>query len=85
MHGTGDPDETATADEGGGLDPREAATLLAQTRRRAQRQFDLNPPLLTLIRVAVILAAYGAVWWSVRGQHPTRARAARPWRRCTEP
>ena len=35
-----DTDETATADEGGGLDPREAATLLEQTTRRAQRQFE---------------------------------------------
>jgi hypothetical protein len=65
-----DTDETATADEGGGLDPREAATLLEQTKRQAQRQFDLAPPLLTLIRAAVILLGYGAVWWSVRDQHP---------------
>jgi hypothetical protein len=65
-----DTDETATADEGGELDPRAAATLLEQTKRRAQRQFDLAPPLLTLIRAAVILVGYGAVWWSVRDQHP---------------
>jgi hypothetical protein len=65
-----DTDETATADEGGELDPRAAATLLEQTKRRAQRQFDLSPPLLTLIRAAVILVGYGAVWWSVRDQHP---------------
>lgn len=60
-----DPD-----DEGGGLDPIEAATLLEQTKRQAQRQFGLNPPLLTVIRAAVILVGYGAVWLSVRGQHP---------------
>jgi hypothetical protein len=59
-----------TADEGDGLDPREAAKLLEQTKRQAQRQFDLAPPLLTLIRAAVILVGYGAVWWSVRDQHP---------------
>jgi hypothetical protein len=70
MNETRDSNETATADNGGGLDPREAATLLEQTKRQAQRQFDLRPPLLTLIRAAVILVAYGAVWWSVRGQHP---------------
>ncbi len=70
MNETHDTDETATADDGGGLDPREAAALIEQTRRQAQRQFDLRPPLLTLIRAAVILAAYGAVWLSVRGQHP---------------
>src|SRR5437870_673049 len=71
MDGThDDTNETMTADEGDGLDPREAAKLLEQTKRQAQRQFDLRPSLLTLIRAAVILVAYGAVWWSVRGQHP---------------
>jgi hypothetical protein len=65
-----DTDGTAPADEGGKLDPSAAATLLEHTKRQARRQFDLNPPLLTLIRAAVILVAYGAVWWSVRGQHP---------------
>lgn len=70
MDGTGDFNETATADDGREFDPREAARLLEQTKREAQRQFDLRPPLLTLIRAAVILAAYGAVWLSVRGQHP---------------
>jgi hypothetical protein len=60
--------ETATADED--LDPRAAAALLEQTKKRAQRQFDLRPPLLTLIGAVVVLVAYGAVWLSVRGQHP---------------
>ena len=72
----GEPDpweaaaETATADEGGELDPREAAALLEQTTRRAQRQLDIRPPLLILTAAMVVLVAYGAVWLSVRGQHP---------------
>jgi hypothetical protein len=70
MNETHDTNETPTADNGGGFDPRAAATLIEQTKRQAQRQFDLRPPLLTLLRAAVILAAYGAVWLSVRGQHP---------------
>jgi hypothetical protein len=70
MDRTGDANETATPDDGREFDPREAATLLEQTKRQAQREFDLRPPLLTLIRAAVILAGYGAVWLSVRGQHP---------------
>jgi hypothetical protein len=65
-----DMNETTTADEGDGLDPRQAARLLEQTQKQAQRQFDLAPPLLTLIRAAVILVGYGVVWWSVRDQHP---------------
>jgi len=59
--------ETATADD---LDPRTAAALLEQTTRRAQREFDIRPPLLMFIGAAVVLIAYGALWWSVRGQHP---------------
>ena len=39
MNETGDSNEAATADNGGGFDPREAATLLEQTRRQARRQF----------------------------------------------
>ena len=70
MNAEGDARETGRADEGGELDPREAAALLEQTRRRAQRQFDIRPPLLMLIGAAVVLVAYGGVWWSVRGQHP---------------
>jgi hypothetical protein len=56
--------------DGRELDPREAAELLEQTRRRAQRQFDIRPPLLMLTGVVVVLIAYGALWLSVRGQHP---------------
>jgi hypothetical protein len=62
--------ETAGADDARELDPREAATLLEQTTRRAQRQLDLHPPLLMLIASLVVLIAYGAVWLSVRDQHP---------------
>jgi hypothetical protein len=65
-----DTSETATADEGEELDPRAAAELLEQTTTRALRQFDIGPPLLMLIAALTVLVAYGAVWWSVRGQHP---------------
>lgn len=64
-----------TSDEGGGLDPREAAALLEQTTRRAERRFELRPPWLTLVAAVVVLVAYGVVWLSVRHQHPYRAPA----------
>src|ERR1035437_10412054 len=38
MNDTRDPEEAATDDDGGALDPREAARLLAQTSREARRQ-----------------------------------------------
>jgi hypothetical protein len=56
--------------EHGQLDPGSAAALLEQATKRAQRQFDIRPPLLMLTGAVVVLVAYGAVWWSVRGQHP---------------
>lgn len=70
MNGTRDTDETAAAGNGDGLGPQEAAALLAQTKRRARRKFEPNPPLLSVLRALVVLAAYGAIWLSVRGQHP---------------
>lgn len=69
-----DPWETAIAtetdDEGGELDPREAAALLEQTRRQAERQFELQSPILMFVAAVTVLVAYGAVWLSVRNQHP---------------
>ena len=65
-----DMHETTTVDEGGEFDPTAAATLLEQTTRRAQRQFEFPSPLLSLIQAAALLAAYGAIWLSVRGQNP---------------
>jgi len=70
MNGTHDLDQAADADDHGALDPREAARLLEQTSREARRQFTLSPPLLTALMGGVILIAYGALWLSVRGQHP---------------
>ena len=63
-------DETTTVDEGGEFDPKAASRLLEATKRRAQRQFEFPTPLLTLIQAVAVLAAYGAIWLSVRGQNP---------------
>jgi hypothetical protein len=62
------PDNTAGS--GGSFDPREAAALLDQTRRQARRQFEPAQPWLLAIRAVLVLAALGAVWLTVRGQHP---------------
>ena len=52
MQGTHDIDETTTADDGDGLDPREAARLLAETKRDAKREFNLSPPWITAFRAS---------------------------------
>jgi hypothetical protein len=69
MNESHDINETEAADEGE-LDPREAAKLLKQTKKDAQRKFDVNSPLLSLIQAGVVAVGYGALWYSVRGQHP---------------
>jgi hypothetical protein len=70
MNGTRDRGDTRTSDEGGGLDPRGAANLLVQTQRQAQRELDFRSPWLSLLAAAGVLVGFGAVWLSVRGQHP---------------
>jgi hypothetical protein len=65
------PDTTA-ADNGGGFDPQQAAALLEQTTQQARRKLQPTPPWLLVTRAVMVLAACGAVWLSVRGQHPYR-------------
>jgi hypothetical protein len=62
--------ETTAASNGADFDPQRAAALLDQTTVQARRQFEANPPWLLVVRAALALVAYGALWLSVRGQHP---------------
>ena len=70
MTGHNHTHEGVPGDNGGELDPREAAALLDETSRRAQRQLDLHPPMLMLVAAVVVVVAYGVIWLSVRNQHP---------------
>jgi hypothetical protein len=69
MQGTHDIDRPVTSDEDR-LDPGEAARLLAQSNRDAQRQFSLSPPWVTTVMGVIILGAYAALWLSTHTQHP---------------
>ena len=62
--------DAATANNGGSFDPRQAAAMLDQTTQQARRQLEPAQPWLLAIRAVLALAACGAVWLSVRGQHP---------------
>jgi hypothetical protein len=55
---------------GGDFDPQQAANLLNQSTQQAQRQLQPNPPWLLVTRAGLALVGYGAIWLSVRGQHP---------------
>jgi hypothetical protein len=76
MNGTLDNDATGMVDEERSLDPHEAAKLLEETRRQAKRGFDYRRPALSLLGAAVVLVAFGALWLSVRGQHPYKGPTA---------
>ncbi|HEU5215656.1 MAG TPA: hypothetical protein VFU30_08960 [Gaiellaceae bacterium] len=62
--------ESDLADDDGQLDPREAAALLERTTTTAEREFDARPTFLIVAAAITVLIAYGAVWLSVRHQHP---------------
>jgi hypothetical protein len=64
------PDTTASAGNGGNFDPQQAAALLNQTSQQARRQLAPSPPWLLATRAVAVLLALGAIWLSVRGQHP---------------
>ncbi len=70
MPGTHDIDQDAPADNGKQFDPHEAARVLADARREAQREFSLTPPLISVLMGAIILGAYVALWLSTHDQHP---------------
>ena len=53
-------------------DPRQSATLLAETNRRARRRLEPYPPWLTATRAVLAPAGCGAIWLAVRGQQPYR-------------
>jgi hypothetical protein len=62
--------DTTTAGNGGSFDPQQAAALLDQTTQQARRKFAPSPPWLLAARGIGVLAALGAIWLTVRGQHP---------------
>jgi hypothetical protein len=70
MNGTRDIGQSETDEDEYRLDPHAAARLLEQTTRQAQRGFDFRSPQLSVLAAAVALLAFGAIWLSVRGQHP---------------
>jgi hypothetical protein len=61
--------DTATG-TGDTFSPQQAAALLDEATWQARRKLVPNPPWVLVTRGVLVLAACGAVWLSVRGQHP---------------
>jgi hypothetical protein len=70
MQGTTDNEPINVADGDDAFAPDQAAALLAQSTRDAQREFDPRNPVLMVLMGALVLVAYGVLWLSTRGQHP---------------
>ncbi|MGH3124838.1 MAG: hypothetical protein ACRDND_27970 [Streptosporangiaceae bacterium] len=69
------PDTTAAGNDGT-FGPPQAAALLDETTQQARRNLAPSPPWLLATRAVMVLATCGAVWLSVRGQHPYKGPTA---------
>jgi hypothetical protein len=70
------PDTATSAGNGGNFDPRQAAALLDQTTQQTRRRLEPAQPWLLVLRALGVLAVCGAVWLTVRGQHPYKGPTA---------
>ena len=52
------------------VDPREAAVLLFETKRKATVGLEINSLVLSFLGALVLPIGFGILWWSVRNQHP---------------
>ena len=62
--------DTIADDHRGDFHPRAAAELLQSSTHRAHQKLEPYPPWLLASRAVLALVAYGALWVSVRAQHP---------------
>lgn len=53
-----------------GMDAQGAAVIMQQARERAGSELRVRRPLLFVTWGLAVLIGYGAIWLSVRGQHP---------------
>jgi hypothetical protein len=72
--GAGMDNQAGTGEERD-LDVQQAALIVEQARAKAQQELRTTHPAIYLTWAGVYLIGYGAIWLSVRGQHPYRAPA----------
>ncbi|MFZ0173247.1 MAG: hypothetical protein WAL04_16320 [Acidimicrobiales bacterium] len=61
------------------MDVQEAALIDRDSRKRALNELRVSTPLLFLVHGLVFFLAYGALWLSVRDQHPYRGPTGPAW------
>lgn len=71
---TGRKDGPGTG-EAAGLDAHGAAVIMQEARERARRELRVSRPVLFATWGLVVLVSYGAMWLSVRRQHPYQGPA----------
>ena len=69
MNDSHDTTESSPIDEEA-LEPREAAAILAETKKKALVGLELNSIVLSALGAFVLPIGFGILWWSVRHQHP---------------
>jgi hypothetical protein len=62
--------EDADSGNGTGMDIHEAAAIMQDTSERAQRALIVRRPVVLGVSGVAFVLAYGAIWLSVRDQHP---------------
>ncbi len=70
MNAGADMKDDAGIDDAAGMDVQHAEVILRQARERARRELAVRRPVLFVAWGLVVLVGYGALWLSVRGQHP---------------
>src|ERR1700678_1492016 len=67
------PDNGTDLGEPPDFDLAQAAAIAAEAKAKAQHELSINHPATYLTWGLVYLLGYGAIWLSVRGQHPYTA------------
>jgi hypothetical protein len=65
----------ANLDDGASLDPQAAAAIMQEAGDRARRELRVSHPVTFISAGVAWLLGYGAIWLSVRGQHPYQGPA----------
>ena len=69
-------DEQMVADEDEDMDVQQAARIIEEARARAQHELSASHPAISVAWTLVYLIGYGAIWLTVREQHPFQGPAS---------